>query len=194
MAFLRPDITDTVPVLRRGSIMLRVPHLNDYPDWARLRAESRAFLKPWEPSWARDDLSRASFRRRMRHYQNDVRQGLAFPFFIFDDQDDTLVGGITLSNIRRGVSQSGTLGYWIGERHARRGYMTAAVMALADFAFSTLNLHRIEAACLPANRASIGLLEKCDFQKEGYARKYLKIDAFWQDHLLFARLRQDGQD
>ena len=44
--------------------------------------------------------------------------------------DDALVGGLTLANIRRGVAQAGSLGYWIGEPFARRGLMTGAVRAL----------------------------------------------------------------
>jgi ribosomal-protein-alanine N-acetyltransferase len=69
--------------------------------------------------------------------------------------------------------------------------MTAAVRALAGFAFATLRLHRIEAACIPANTASIRLLEKTGFAREGYAREYLCINGVWQDHLLYAQVRED---
>jgi [ribosomal protein S5]-alanine N-acetyltransferase len=79
----------------------------------------------------------------------------------------------------------------MGAPHARKGYMTAAVSALLPFAFATLRLHRVEAACIPSNAASIRLLEKTGFRREGYARQYLCIDGIWQDHLLFARLRDD---
>jgi ribosomal-protein-alanine N-acetyltransferase len=80
----------------------------------------------------------------------------------------------------------------MGEPYARQGYMTAAVKALIPFAFGTLKLHRIEAACIPTNIASIRLLEKTGFKREGFARKYLCIDGHWQDHLLYARLEEDG--
>ena len=56
------------------------------------------------------------------------------------------------------------------------------------FAFGSLRLHRLEAACIPSNAASIRLLEKAGFVREGYAREYLCINGLWQDHLLFARL------
>jgi ribosomal-protein-alanine N-acetyltransferase len=69
--------------------------------------------------------------------------------------------------------------------------MTAAVRALAPFAFGTLKLHRVEAACIPGNVASIRLLEKTGFVREGYAREYLCINGLWQDHLLYARLKDD---
>jgi len=98
---------------------------------------------------------------------------------------------LTLANIRRGVAQAGSLGYWMGAPFVRRGYMAAAVLALVPFAFSTLRLHRLEAACIPTNTASIRLLEKTGFSREGYAREYLCINGIWQDHVLYARLQDD---
>ena len=114
------------------------------------------------------------------------------PFFIFRKSDNVLVGGLTLANIRRGFAQAGSLGYWMGAPFARQGLMTAAVRAVIPFAFGTLRLHRVEAACIPANAASVRLLEKTGFQREGFARQYLCINGVWQDHLLYARLRSDG--
>jgi ribosomal-protein-alanine N-acetyltransferase len=104
-----------------------------------------------------------------------------------------LLGGLTLANVRRGVAQAGSLGYWIGEPYARRGYMAASVRALLPFAFGGLRLHRVEAACIPSNSASIRLLEKSGFTREGYAREYLCINGIWQDHLLYARLKDDAR-
>ena len=106
-------------------------------------------------------------------------------------RDDALLGGITFSNVRRGVAQSASLGYWIGAPHAHQGYMTEALSAVLDFAFDHLALHRVEAACLPDNEASQGLLLKIGFQDEGYARQYLRINGRWQDHRLFALLKGD---
>ena len=171
--------------------MLRAPQMADYAEWSALREASRNFLTPWEPTWPSDDLTRASFRRRIKRYSEDQRGDLAYPFFIFRRSDHALVGGLTLANIRRGCAQAGSLGYWMGAAFARQGYMTAAVSALVPFAFATLRLHRIEAACIPANAASIRLLEKTGFRREGFARRYLCIDGVWQDHLLYARLKDD---
>lgn len=193
MAILRSvGPLDEGPVIRGESVFLRTPQMGDYAMWTRLRAESRAFLVPWEPTWPPDDLSRPAFRRRLRRYHRDIREDAAYPFFIFRGEDDALVGGLTLSHVRRGVTQSCSLGYWIGRPHARRGLMSAAVQAIIPFVFDTLKLHRLEAACLPSNRASIGLLEKTGFVREGYARRYLRINGVWQDHLLFALLREDA--
>lgn len=180
----------SVESLTDGHIILRPPTQVDYEDWAELRQASRAFLQPWEPSWPVDDLARNSFRRRMRRYAEDQRSDHAYPYFVFST-DGTLLGGLTLSNVRRGVAQTATLGYWMGVTFAGKGHMSAAVRLLVPHALTTLGLHRIEAACMPSNAASIRLLEKVGFTREGYARQYLCIDGLWQDHLLFAFVRGD---
>jgi ribosomal-protein-alanine N-acetyltransferase len=192
MAFLRsPSGPDTNPAIRGAKVELRNPRLADYPEWSQLRLESRAFLEPWEPVWPSNDLEKASFRRRIRRYTQEVREDLAYPFFVFRSSDGVLAGGLTLGHVRRGVTQSATLGYWIGRPYAGQGLMSDAVQAALAFAFDHLRLHRVEAACLPANAASIRLLEKTGFQREGFARRYLCINGMWQDHFLYAIVEDD---
>jgi ribosomal-protein-alanine N-acetyltransferase len=192
MAFFRSvSFTEQLPAIVGDTVVLRSPQMGDHAEWAALREASRGFLTPWEPIWPADDLARSAFRRRIKRYAEDQRGDLAYPFFIFRKTDNVLVGGLTLANIRRGCAQAASLGYWMGEPYARQGQMTAAVMAVLPFAFGTLRLHRVEAACIPANGASIRLLERTGFQREGFARQYLCINGVWQDHLLFARLRDD---
>jgi len=189
MAFLRsPFAGDPPPSLRDGHALIRVPDMGDYEQWSALRAQSRDFLMPWEPIWPTNDLTRTAFRSRIRQYWRDIDEDVAYPYFIYTVDGAQLVGALTLSNVRRGVAQTATLGYWIGEPHARKGYMTSAVRLMCEFAFRHLGLHRVEAACLPHNTASVGLLQKCSFEHEGLARGYLKIAGEWRDHLLFARL------
>ncbi len=110
---------------------------------------------------------------------------------MFREADDLLVGGITVANVRRGIVQAGTIGYWVGQPYARQGVMTAALHVLLPTLFGELSLHRVEAACIPSNAASIRVLEKCGFSREGLARKYLCINGVWQDHLLFGLLNED---
>jgi ribosomal-protein-alanine N-acetyltransferase len=192
MAFFRlGSERDTAPLVRGEGLYLRPPEMRDYDAWARLREASRTFLVPWEPTWPADDLHRYAFRARIRRYNDEIARDEAYPFLIFRESDDILLGGLTLGQVRRGVAQCATLGYWIGASHARKGYMTRAVLAAATFSFATLRLHRIEAACLPQNTASMRLLKRCGFQREGYARAYLRINGIWQDHVLFARLESD---
>ena len=178
--------------LQRDRVYLRYPVQRDWRHWSALRADSQAFLAPWEPTWAHDALSQGAFRRRLKMYRAEMRQGVTHSFLIFRTADEALLGGVTLSNLRRGVAQTATLGYWIGAPHARHGYATEALGAVVEYAFQRLGLHRVEAACLPSNEASRRLLLKCGFQEEGYAREYLRINGSWQDHQLFAILRGES--
>jgi [ribosomal protein S5]-alanine N-acetyltransferase len=191
MAFFRTiNFSDPLPSVAGEGVLLRTPQATDYNDWAALREQSREFLVPWEPTWPADDLSRSAFRRRLRRYAEDLRTDQGYAFLIFRDSDNALVGGLTLANIRRGVAQAGSLGYWMGQPFVRQGYMTEAVRALIPFAFAALRLHRLEAACIPTNVGSIRLLEKTGFVREGYARNYLCINGIWQDHLLYGQLNE----
>jgi len=191
MSFLRIVAQDPLPPLRSARLLLRPPVLADHAVWADLRVRSRAFLEPWEPVWPEDDLERSAFRRRLKRYGSEIRDGIAYPWFVFDAATRELLGGITLAQVRRGVTQTGTLGYWMGEPHTGRGIMTEAVGLVVGFAFASLRLHRLEAACLPENHRSIRLLEKVGFSREGYARRYLCIAGEWRDHILWGLLADD---
>ncbi len=194
MAFFRTiNFSDPLPTVLGEGVLLRTPQVTDHAAWAALRKRSRDFLTPWEPTWPADDLSRSAFRRRIRRYAEDLRTDQSYAFLIIRSTDDTLVGGLTLANIRRVVAQAGSLGYWMGQPYVRHGYMTAAVRAIIPFAFTTLRLHRLEAACIPTNAASTRLLENTGFVREGYARDYLCINGKWQDHLLYGRLKDDAK-
>lgn len=192
MAFLRSNLgQDAGPVIRGRRVLLRAPQMSDYAAWAEVRQMSRDHLVPWEPTWPRDELTRSAFRRRIRHYQREMRDDLGYAYFIFNDKEDALLGGLTISNVRRGVTQAGALGYWLAVNSVGHGYMREAVNAIAVYGFERLRLHRLEAACLPRNVRSVGVLTACGFAHEGLARRYLKINGEWQDHLLFARLSDD---
>lgn len=193
MAFMR-GLTfpgGQIPILRGNDVYLRYPRMADFKAWMRVRGESRDFLEPWEPAWTSDELTKGMFRRRIKRYLKEARLDTGYAFFLFRQADNELLGGCSLSNVRRGVAQSCMLGYWIGERFSRQGLMYDAVQALVPFVFATLGLHRIEAACLPVNAPSQNLLTKAGFVREGVARKYLRINGEWQDHVLFALLADD---
>ncbi len=193
MALFRlTKIVEPEPVLRGDGLYLRPAAAADFSAWARLRAESRDFLRPWEPIWPEDDLTRAAFRRRLRRQVDEMARDESFSFLIFDATSDILLGGLTLGGIRRGVAQAGTLGYWMGAPHAGKGRMTRAVAAAVRYGFATLRLHRIEAACLPENFASKALLERNGFRREGLAYGYLKINGAWRDHLLYALVEPEA--
>ncbi len=191
MIFKNPEnkyfnIDDTI---ESDALILRLPLIADFPQWSVLRGQSADFLRPWEATWSNADLSKSSFAHRVRHFRSTARKDEAYPFFIFKaDHHRTLLGGVTVSNIRRGIAQTATLGYWIGEPYANQGFMAEAVRLVSGFCFDQLNLHRLEAACLLHNAPSARVLEKNGFEQEGVAKKYLKINGQYQDHLLFALL------
>jgi ribosomal-protein-alanine N-acetyltransferase len=191
MAFSRSILPDVDAEVRGRQVYLRQPAMGDYSAWAELRALSRQHLTVWEPLWTRDELSRSAFRRRLRQYQREMREDQGYAFLVFREGDAALVGGLTISNVRRGVAQSASVGYWMGLPYVRCGYMTDALRAVLPFAFGTLGLHRLEAACLPHNAPSARVLEKAGFRREGTARRYLKINDIWQDHDLYALLHDD---
>ena len=172
-------------------LSLRLPEHRDFREWAKLRHESKAFLSPWEPIWAADHLSRASFTNRVYWSQRAVKNGNAVPLFVFHKEAGQLVGAITLDNIRRGPSQMGTIGYWVGQQYARQGFMSEAIIAMVAHAFGALDLSRVESACLPDNVASRGVLEKAGFKYEGVAQSYIQINGRWRNHVLYAALRGD---
>lgn len=191
MGLFRADPSERLPTLVGERVALRGPDRTDFEGWRALRTASRAFLEPWEPLWPSDDLTPAAFRRRLARWSDEVRDGVTLPFFVFARDGGALLGGVTLSQVRRGVTQAGTVGYWMGEPHAGKGFMTEAVGVLARHAFGPFGLHRLEAACLPDNSRSIRLLEKVGFAREGLARAYLSIAGDWRDHLLWGLLAAD---
>ncbi|MBN2630437.1 MAG: GNAT family N-acetyltransferase [Rhodobacteraceae bacterium] len=179
------------PKLETERMTLRLPAHGDWRSWAEARQASAGFLTPWEPNWAADHLSRRAFTNRVYWAQRAEAQGTALPFLLIRRQDQQLLGAITLDNIRRGPAQCGTIGYWVAEPFTRRGYMREAILAVVHHAFTVLDLSRIEAACLPENAASRGVLEKTGFKYEGVAQSYLQINGRWRNHVLYSALRAD---
>ncbi|MEZ5810757.1 MAG: GNAT family protein [Rhizobiaceae bacterium] len=180
--------------LKGERVTLRHPRKSDYRAWAELRRNSRDFLEPWEPRWAPDELARRAWRERLRQYVQDRRRGHGHTFFVLERQTGALAGGISIGNVRRGVAQSGQIGYWMGEKFAGHGLMGEALSLVVEYGFRGLGLHRIEAACIPDNKRSIRVLEKAGFSREGLLRSYLRINGAWRDHLLFALIDEDFQD
>jgi [ribosomal protein S5]-alanine N-acetyltransferase len=170
---------------------LRLPEHGDWRQWSELREASAEFLIKWEPVWSHDHLTRRSFTNRVYWASRAEAQGQALPMLLIRREDNQLLGALTLDNIRRGPSQTGTFGYWIGAPFARLGYMREAILALTHHAFTRLDLSRLEAACLPENTPSRGVLEKCGFKYEGVAQSYLQINGRWRNHVLYANLRGD---
>ena len=172
-------------------VFLRPPKRRDALKWQKLRMSSKSFLVPWEPSWDASSCTRRAYLRYFKNSNYLANMDRAYSFLIFKTDDKTLLGGINIGNVRRGVSQSASLGYWIGEKYSRNGYMKEALKILIPSLFVDLRLNRIEAATLEENIASKNLLKKIGFKKEGVLRKYLKINGNWRDHILYGLLEND---
>ena len=172
-------------------VFLRPPKRRDALKWQKLRLASKSFLVPWEPAWDASSCSRRSFIRYFKNSNYLANMDRAYSFLIFNIEDKSLLGGVNVGNVRRGVSQSASLGYWIGKQHSKKGYMKEALDILIPSLFLDLQLNRIEAATLENNLASKNLLNKIGFKKEGKLRKYLKINGEWQDHVLYSLLEYD---
>ena len=178
-------------VIPSDRLMLRLPEMKDHAEWVRLRREGAEYLRPWEPVWAEDHFSKRAFSNRVFLSRKTWEEGKGLPLFLIRRGDEALLGAVTLDNIRRGPSQCATLGYWTGQEYARQGYMSEAILAVVHYAFTELDLSRIEAACLPENKPSRGLLEKSGFKYEGVAQSYLQIAGRWRNHVLYSNLRAD---
>ena len=172
-------------------VFLRPPKRRDALKWQKLRMSSKSFLVPWEPSWDASSCTRRAYLRYFKNSNYLANMDRAYSFLIFKTDDKTLLGGINIGNVRRGVSQSASLGYWIGKKYSRNGYMKEALKLLIPSLFVDLRLNRIEAATLEENIASKSLLKKIGFKKEGVLRKYLKINGTWRDHILYGLLEND---
>ena len=193
MSFFKTSTSpQSLATLTTRRLYLRAPSMADFAQWSDLRARSRDFLQPWEPTWPADDLTKASFRKRIRRYNRNIREGSHYPFFLFNRDTDELLGGLNLSNVRRGVAQAASLGYWMGAAFAGNGFMKEAVERVCCFCFTDLHLHRIEAACLPSNKVSRALLTRVGFSELGYAPSYLFINGMWQDHILLGKIRDSA--
>ena len=178
-------------IIETERLILRPPHHNDFNHWVQLRSDSRDFLSPWDPVWSDEHLILKNFTNRVYWAQRAVKNGSGCPLFLIRKTDRSLIGAVTLDNIRRGPAQAGTLGYWTGQAYARQGYMKEAVNSVVLHAFRKLDLSRVEAACLPENQPSRGLLESCGFKYEGVAQSYLQIAGRWRTHVLYASIRHD---
>ena len=149
---------------------------------------NREFLRPFEPEREEDFFTPEHQRRVLEEEERAWRERSAFRFYIQPEGEERVIGVIGLNNIVWGAFQSAFLGYKLDGALVGRGYMTQAVEQVVRFAFDRAGLHRIEANVMPGNRASLRVLEKCGFCREGMSKYYLKINGVWEDHIHMVKL------
>lgn len=173
-------------IIKGSRIVLCTPRRSDFALWRRAREDSHAHLEPWKPTWLENTNSYEGWRIRLDAWKKAARHGTGHAFLIFEAGENNLLGGVSLTNIRRGAAQTGLLGYWLAANAEAKGYMSEAVQLICNWAYEELGLCRIEAGTLPENMRSRNVLERCGFQIEGTARSYLQIAGKRRDHLIYA--------
>ena len=180
-----PDL-ESVPVTLDGfRVRLRPPVLSDWPQWAEVRGRNQEALKPFEPHWGENALEADFFKRKLIRQHKDRSEDRGYSFLIFDKNTSALIGGVNINHVCRGASQSASLGYWLDDARQGEGLMTESLRLIIRYCFETLNLHRLNAACLPHNARSIKLLKNAGFEEEGFAKSYVQINGLWQDHKIY---------
>jgi ribosomal-protein-alanine N-acetyltransferase len=169
-------------------IMLRPLVSSDFTEWSEVRRRNEDWLLKWEPlrSPTMPDPSRdrEAFTARCSARDRERQHGQSYAFGVFVDH--AFVGEINVNNVQRGALQSATIGYWVDEARAGRGYTPEAVVTILRFAFDELRLHRIEICIIPRNTASRRVVEKLQLRDEGVALRYLEIAGTWEDHIRYA--------
>jgi len=171
-------------------VFLRRPTARDRDAYLGLRRRSAAFLRSWEPAPSRGTTEIERFSAWLQSGRGERHEKL----LVCRLDDGIILGAVNVNEIVRGPAQSAFLGYWIGAPYARQGYMTEALQLALRHAFTTLGLHRVEANIIPINRASIALVKRAGFRREGYSVGYLKIAGRWSDHQRWALLAEDWRN
>ncbi|MEA5038674.1 MAG: GNAT family N-acetyltransferase [Clostridiaceae bacterium] len=186
---------ETLPVLKTKSLILipAAPKLTRRVLEYYLR--NKAFLEPFEPKKSSNFFTEEAQRENLRFEAHSTEEARSYRYYITLHEDaDAIIGSITLSDVVRGAFWSSFLGYKLDERLQGLGYMTEAVSCMTEFGFETIGLHRIEANVMPRNKPSLRVLEKCGYEPEGLAKRYLKINGVWEDHIHMVRLNEEENE
>ena len=175
-------------------LVLRVPRTGDVAEIRRVMRANLEHLKPWNPSppAGEDPTSITEVSKTVLRHRRDWKRGSGYVFMVAErDAPAIFIGKVALSGIMRGAMYGAYLGYWMAADLQGRGLATEALTAVLDFAFGVAGLHRVQAAIMPRNDRSLRVIEKLAFRREGYAVRYLQIAGQWEDHILFARTREE---
>ena len=168
------------PIAAGRRVLLREPTADDEAGYCALRAASEAFLAPWEPLPPEGEgFASASGFRRLVAAAASPRHIKTLAFRV---DDGRLVGAVNANEVVLGCFRSAFLGYWIGAPFARQGLMSEALALMISHAFGALGLHRLEANVQPDNAASLALVRRVGFRREGLSPRYLEIAGRWADH------------
>jgi ribosomal-protein-alanine N-acetyltransferase len=186
-----PSLTTRLLTAR---LLLRAPRTGDVAEIRRLMRANHEHLKPWNPAppAGEDPSSITEVSKTVLRQRRDWKRGTGFVLMVAErERPERFVGKIALNGIMRGAMYGAYLGYWMAADQQGKGLVTEAISAVLDFAFGPAGLHRVQAAIMPRNERSLRVIEKLEFRREGYAERYLQIAGKWEDHVLFARTREE---
>ncbi len=169
--------------MKGKKVFLRQPKFDDFAEFTRASKSSRKFHR----GLASPPVDQKSFDELLARIERPENEF----FLICRIEDEAIAGAVNLSQIFRRSFQNAYLGYYLFERFTNQDLMTEAVELILSCAFKTLKLHRVEANVQPENHASIKVLRKNGFTKEGFSRKYLKVGGHWRDHERWAIIAED---
>jgi len=175
-------------------LVLRPPRTSDVAEIRRLLRANHEHLRPWNPAPppGEDPTSITEVSKTVLRHRRDWKHGAGFVFMVATREDQSrFIGKIALNGILRGALHGAYLGYWLAGDLQGRGLAPEAIAAVLDFAFGAAGLHRVQAAIMPRNARSLRVIEKLGFRREGYAERYLQIAGKWEDHIIFARTREE---
>ena len=173
--------------LRYHQLILSPFHPRDLSEVVEVRNRNTSWLGPWDPTSPTLPEQTVTAAARVRASWRQARRGMGLPWLVrwVEAGRQPVIGQCTVSNIVHGSVQSATIGYWIDQAYAGRSITVAAVALAADYAWTTLGLHRIEICVRPENRASLRVVEKLGFRHEGHRARYIHIAGDWRDHEAF---------
>lgn len=175
-------------------LLLRAPRTGDVGEVRRMLRHNNEYLKPWTPASrpGEDPTSITEVSKTILRQRREWKHGRTFVMMIATQREpNRFIGKLALNGVMRGAMHGAYLGYFMDVDQQGKGYVTEAIKGLLDFAFGPLALHRIQAAIMPRNAKSLRVIEKLGFRREGYAERYLQIAGKWEDHILFARTREE---
>ena len=177
-------------------VMLRPLVAPDFASWSEIRRRNHDWLTVWEPaktSFSPDpSADREAFAARCNMRDRDRQSGVGYSFGLF--VDNNLAGEVNLNNVVRGALQTGTIGYWIDQAKAGRGYVAESVVVVFRYAFEQLGLHRVKICIIPRNHNSHRVMQKLDIREEGTALRFLEINGVWEDHVRYGITVEEWQE
>lgn len=174
-------------ILKTKRTLIDVPRSGDTQALLSFINENKAHLAPWEPTRDKHYYTKANVQNLINGYQTHFHNQSAYHFAAFDFERREIMAMCNFTNVVRGPFQACYLGYCVAEKYQGQGIMSEVVEAGLDYVFNELKLHRVMANYIPHNTKSAQLLTRLGFEKEGLAKRYLKINGTWQDHVLTAK-------